>query len=332
MIFAKWGAKLTLVEPNPNSWEYILTYFKKFNLNSNLVSLEKVDLENFKPTRKFSFVVAEGFIYTVRPESLWIDLFKQITEEGGFFLISYCEFFGALIELVLKLIYARAKSVIGADSNDIAWKLFGTKWNSIAHTRSFESWVMDVLENPFVRLNYFFNAEHLCKKLCESDFSLYSAWPNYIDNLDIYWHKNELSIDEKLEKNCDFIRRSHLSFVFARKLFLFSDAGQLLDTVDGLLKELLSLIDESIELFNPDILRQCQNLLARLKQLIISQPLFVDSSLDKEQALCLLASLDTILGMIIREDIDNLISFCNLDLSFIKFWGQPHHFAVFRKN
>jgi hypothetical protein len=48
-------------------------------------------------------------------------------------------------------------------------------------------------------------------------------------------------------------------------------------------------------------------------------------------ALQLIESIRKIFGYLAVEDIDGLISFCNLDLAFISSWGQPSHFAVFRK-
>lgn len=332
LVFAKWGALLTLVEPNPRSWPCIEDYFRKFGLNGNFKSLEKVDLESYKASKKFSFIDAEGFIYTIRPESIWISLFDKILEDNGLFIISYCESFGSMFELMLKLIYSRARQITALESRDIAWRLFETKWNSIPHTRSFDSWLMDVLENPFVRLKYFFSAGPLCTQLAQSGFSLYSSWPNYVDMLDVYWHKKESSPDEKLAQNLDFISRSSLSFIFGKKLFFASESSDDVEVLNSLLWEIVSLIDRSIDDFDADSIENGIRLLNRVRDLIVNRPVIANSSQSKQGVFHVIDSINAIFKLLVVGDANSLISFCNSDGVFIKSWGLPAHFAVFRRS
>ncbi|MFX6201811.1 hypothetical protein ABTF50_20645, partial [Acinetobacter baumannii] len=66
---------------------------------------------------------------------------------------------------------------------ETARHLFLPKWNSIAHTRKIESWFMDVIQNPFVRMKYFIDPAQLLREMHAGHFRLYSAWPNYKDVL-----------------------------------------------------------------------------------------------------------------------------------------------------
>lgn len=332
LVFARWDASLTLVEPNPNSWPYIENYFKKFGLGDKLKSLVKVSLESFETTEKFRFIDAEGFIYTIRPESIWINLFNQILEKDGFFIIFYMEAYSSLIELILKLVYTRVKGVLGHGSNNIAWKLFKAKWNSIPHTRSFDSWVMDVLDNPFVRLKYLFSASSLSTQLSKAGFSLYSSWPNYIDFLSVYWHKTELSLKDKLANNLDYIARSRLSFAFGKKLFLCSESKEAIKTVGEELMKLLSLVDQSIDEFDEISFKKSNVYLDKIKCFLADDTYMVGSHQAKLESLDLLESIRRIFELLIAADTGGLISFCNSDRTFIKSWGLPSHFAVFRKN
>jgi len=261
LVFADWGARITVVEPNPLSWPHLLDYFKKFNLSSRLESLEKVSLERFKAREKFSFIDAEGFVYTIKPDSAWINVFDNLLADDGFFLISYYEAFGTLLELILKLIYSKAKNLTTMSSKDIAWELFQAKWNSIPHTRSFDSWFMDVMDNPFVRLKYFFKADTLCRRLAKAGFYLYSSWPNYTDLLNVCWHKKEISPAESISRNLDFIARSSLSFAFGKKLFISSKGHDAVERVNKLLMASIVLVDKSIARFDTASIRKCSNYL-----------------------------------------------------------------------
>lgn len=331
LVFAGWGADIVLVEPNTQAHPRIREYFERFKLRPKLISLENSDLESFNTGQKFDFIDAEGFIYTVRPQSVWIELFARILQEDGFFIISYCEALGSLLELLLKLIHARAKNKSGAESPDIAWRLFGNKWDSIAHTRSFESWVMDVLDNPFVRSKYLFSASGLYSQLAGRGFRLYSSWPVYRDSLAIYWHKKELSAPERIARDREFIRRSCLSFAFGKKLFISSDSLQEAGKIGRILTQLVSLIDSSIDEFIPRACKEAKAYLRELKKFIREGDILAQSQEEKADACRLCGSIAAIFDLLSGSDLEGLVSFCNSDALFIRSWGQPYHCAVFRK-
>lgn len=331
LVFARWGASLTLVEPNPHTWPYIRSYFKKFNLKGSLDNLIKADLESFKTNKRFQFIDAEGFVYTIRPMSLWINVFKRIITDKGLFVISYCESTGALLELLLKMIYVRLKELTDLPSRDIARKLYQTKWDSINHTRSFESWQMDVLDNPFVRLKYFFDAESLCRELAKKGFWLYSSWPNYRDTLDVYWHKKELSKQVQLANNCDFIRRCCLSFAFGRKLFMGAGSHRIIHEAHEVTTGLTTLVDRSIDGYKYFKATEATQYLKVLKDILSKDFIVSGSSKDVQETLSLLDSFEKIFKLLDGGGIDSIITFCNSDWPFINSWGMPAHFAVFQK-
>lgn len=331
LVFARWGASLTLVEPNPNARPKILAYFDKFNLKDRLKSLVEVDVAQFESQEKYDLVIAEGFIYTVRPESTWIELFNRLLNDSGFCVINYYESTASFLELILKVIHARTKALTGLDSQEIAWKLFQAKWNSIPHTRAFESWVMDVLNNPFVRYEYFLNASDLCCKLSSAGFSLYSSWPNYSDTLSIYWHKKQLSPEEQLANNLDFIARSSLSFAFGKKLFLFAQSPDEVKAVSKVANRIVTSIDRLIDDFDALAVQQVREDLQQIKKLLIEGDVLADSEAEKQEVIQLIASIDKIFDLLAAGDVQALTDFCNTDAVFIKNWGVQYHFAVFKK-
>jgi Methyltransferase domain len=331
LVFAKWGASLTLVEPNLDAHSRILSYFEKFNLVKNLDSLIQEELAKFRSSQKFQLIDAEGFIYTVRPEESWLELFRKLLDEDGFAVISYYEADGGFLELVLKLIHVRAKFFTGLEAEKNAWQLFQAKWNSIPHTRSFKSWVMDVLENPFVRYQYFFDATSLCVKLFQYGYSLYSSWPNYIDYLNIYWHKKKLSEEEKLKKNLNFIARSRLSFLLGKKLFLTSQSAKEIQEINNKITDLIGLVDRLIDRFEIEEMNRAIAIVEDIAAVLQGDLAIADSDNDKKEAIQSIETIQRIFCLLAANDIHGLTEFCNSDVAFIRDWGIPCHFVVFQK-
>lgn len=333
LVFATWGADVTLVEPNPNSWPIIEAYFKRFQLTDRLVSRSTADLEQFETDARFRFIDAEGFIYTIKPDSIWIGLFQRILDDDGFAVISYMESFGSLLEFVLKVIFSFAGGGKGRDSVEIAWRLFEGKWNSIPHTRSFESWVMDVLENPFVRLQHCFEAGAMYEMLSSSDFDIYASWPNYLELANVYWHKKEISREERKRDDLEFILRSRLSFVFGGKLLVCCEPDKGLRSIGNALRELLGTVDQLIDRQDAEDLNRCRSLFDTIRSFLHEDRRNVLASEQcRAETLELLQSLDHVFSLLSANDIEGLIAFCNTDPAFIRSWGMPHHFAVLRKS
>ena len=330
LVFALWGASCTLVEPNTKAHPVIREYFQQFDLSHRLAGLESSDLKAFSDramvSEKFDFIDAEGFIYTVRPESLWMDLFARLVSDDGLVILFYQETMGSFMELLLKVIYTRVRQLTGMTALGSAQKLFSAKWNSIPHKRTMESWVMDVLENPFVRLRYFFEPQSLCRQMYDSGFSLYSSWPPYKDGLSVHWFKKELTAEEELWVQNGFIARSRLSHLFGRKHFLLRSSANLERDLLGL----LALIDGLVDKFDVAQVEQCGEYLSSLERLIDSTEVMADVQ-DTAYTLQAIRSVKHILRLLGSGEVENLIRFCDSDPAFIRTWGTPAHFAVFKR-
>ena len=330
LVFAQWGAKLTLAEPNLRAHGQIRQYFERFGLNGSIASLRSDDIEAFAGDQKYDVIDAEGFIYTVQPTSLWLGAFSRSLKPGGYAVVSYYETRGTFIELVLKAIHSSCKALTSLDSLAAAEKLYQTKWNSIPHTRPFSSWVRDVLENPFVRLRYFIDAADLCRLANDHDFELHSSWPLYRDSLDIYWHKKALPAEEILRRNISHLRRSPISFLSGQKIYLVGKTEEI-EAATHLIDALVTDVDALIE--NPfgDRLAAFISELKQLRQSIRNTNILVDDPTAIAEFEALVYSLEKIFGAIERKNIDELVRLTNSDPSFIAAWGMPTHFLVLRK-
>ncbi|BBO07128.1 MULTISPECIES: class I SAM-dependent methyltransferase [Bradyrhizobium] len=330
LVFAGWGANMTLAEPNRHAHPKIQAYFAHFGLTQRLRELGLADVEGFRSERRFDIIDAEGFIYTVQPSEKWLGIFHRLLNPDGYAVVSYYERYGGFFELALKAIHAAGKALGGRAPLDTAKMLFEAKWDSIPHTRSFESWLMDVLENPFVRHRYFLDAATLCAAAHQQGFDVHSAWPAYRDSLDIYWHKKVLSGDEKLHRARRHLDRSRLSFLGGRKLYLVgkADAVQAISaSIEALVLDVDGMIDDPFGESLPRVVAG----LASLRETIRTTDILADDAADIDAIIATLDSFHRIFGAIGRRDASAVAALTQSDAAFINIWGQPAHFLVIRK-
>ncbi|UWU66464.1 class I SAM-dependent methyltransferase [Bradyrhizobium sp. NC92] len=330
LVFAGWGANMTLAEPNRHAHPKIEAYFAHFGLTERLRELALADVEGFRSERRYDIIDAEGFIYTVQPTENWLGVFHRLLNPDGFAIVSYYERYGGFFELALKAIHAAGKALTGRPALETAKSLFEAKWNSIPHTRSFESWLMDVLENPFVRHRYFLDATALCTAAHAQGFDIHSAWPAYRDSLDVYWHKKVLSPDEKLRRAARHLDRSRLSFLGGRKLYLVgkADAAAAISaSIETLVLDVDAMIDDP---FGESLPRAVANL-ASLREAIRTTDILADDASDIETIVATLDSFHRIFSAIGRRDASAVAALTQTDPAFINTWGQPAHFLVMRK-
>ena len=330
LVFAGWGANMTLAEPNRLAHPKIEAYFAHFSLTQRLRELALADVEGFRSDRRFDIIDAEGFIYTVQPSDKWLGIFHRLLNPDGYAVVSYYERYGGFFELALKAIHAAGKALAGRVALDTAKMLFEAKWNSIPHTRSFESWLMDVLENPFVRYRYFLDATALCTAAHDQGFDVHSAWPAYRDSLDIYWHKKVLSGDDKLRRAARHLDRSRLSFLGGRKLYLVgkTDAVQAISaSIEALVRDVDGMIDDPLGESLPRVVAG----LASLRETIRTTDILADDADDLEAIVATLDSFHRIFAEIGRRDVSAVAALTRSDPAFINTWGQPAHFLVVRK-
>jgi SAM-dependent methyltransferase len=330
MVFAGWGARMTLAEPNRQAHDKIGTYFERFGLADRLRELVLADVEGFRTGRHFDLIDAEGFIYTIQPSETWLRIFHQLLRPDGYAVVSYYERYGGFFELALKAIHAAGKALTGRTPLETAKRLFEAKWNSIPHTRAFESWLMDVLENPFVRCRTFIDAGELCQKAIGLGFDLHAAWPSYRDALDIYWHKKVHSPAEKLHRISQHLRRSRLSFLGGRKLYLVGQATAV-ETLCASIERLVRGVDRLID--NPfgDSLGQVISGLTSLRDTLGTTDILADDGADIEAFTATIESFRRIFSAIERRDVTSVAAQTQSDAAFINTWGQPAHFLVLRK-
>jgi hypothetical protein len=329
-VFALWGANLTLVEPNQAAWPHINAYFERFGLASRLMALSDADFDGYTSPHLFDFVNAEGFIYTIQPMSRWVERIPNLLKPDGFCCVSYYERAGGFLELLLKVVQAAGRRITKDEPVSVARRFFQTKWDAIPHTRPFASWVMDVLENPFVRLANFIDAGDLCRQMASQGMMLHSSWPRYKDELIMRWHKVAVSQEDRLASSLENIARTRLGSMFGQKLLLTGPLSSVV-AVGERVDQLLALVDRMIDRLEPSTAAEAGGILTELAGLMDSDCIFSADDTTRGAVLTLIRTCKNILELVASGQFDALETLCNTDSSFILSWGVPHHYAVFNK-
>ena len=330
VLFAKWGAQLSIVEPNSNAKMHLLKNFERFGLSNNLCDFSDSPLQHFFSSQAYDILVAEGFIFTICPNSLWIEKCASLLKSGGLMFFSYIEAAGAVFDLLLKVMYQYASEVLNEDSVGIAQLLFGNKWDSIPHTRTFHSWFMDVIKNPYYRYPYLNHADALILECERLGLSLYSSWPMYEDGLHVSWHKTMEASAAKINRIEENIKRSNLSYLLGEKCFYIGSLEKKMNQFIGSIQELVKLIDAQVDGIDREKISQAIFLVDTLLQFIGGEPFYFDEGgLDRCSAK--LNMLKDILKLICLNEYEKFLLYCQTNKTFISTWGMPNHQVVLRR-
>ncbi|MGJ3259892.1 MAG: methyltransferase domain-containing protein [Rhodospirillales bacterium] len=331
LVAADWGARCTLVEPHLRAHEKITDYFERFGLVDRLDGLHSADVESFETDRRFDIVLAEGFVYTIQPSTIWLSRFQELLKPGGFCIVSYYERSGAFMELCMKAIFQLALKHTRGSAIDTAWSLYEAKWNSIPHVRKFDAWVMDVLQNPFVRTQFLIDSSELCGQAVDCGLRLYSSWPIYNDPLVIHWHKIMRGAEDACAAQQAHIARARLSFLTGKNHYFGGSDGAKLKAINDLVDAAIDAVDVLADPDGASKAQQSDDLTAALSALQghLRDDDVGGSQAERDRSVRWLESLETAFGYALAGNIDVLYECTNTDPSFVAHWGIPAHYAVF---
>ena len=315
-----------MVEPIEDAHKYIRDYFSKYGYEESIINLYSESLLEFNTKEIFDIVVAEGFIYTIQPTISWIKKVKEFLSNDGLFILSFYDLYGGFFELLQKAIYNSVKrnGNFGEGINTVK-NLFLNKWNSVTHTRSIDSWFMDVMENPFVRLKYFIDPVDLLKDMHENQMKNFSAWPVYRNPHSVDWIKKPFTKEEELSSSIKFIHQNRLSHFLGNKCLLTFNN----DAISVQLKSIIEITDDLIDHTSPGNCLKAINLLKEIKISIQSNIILTD---DKIKINGLLDMIIIVFELLKNENFKDLIKFCQTNKDFIDTWGSPNHNVIFQKD
>ena len=335
ICFALHGAFLTLVEPDPKSHNQIKSYFINNGLNESLINLSSESLENFSSTELFDFVDAEGFVASIQPPDKWLKVVNNLLKPNGLLLISYFEKHGSFSERFLNILvnillfHMSRKNKKNTRHIDVTRNLMKFKWGSVGSLRSFDTWYLDHIVNPFAKLNFNLDASDLLGIAAQYGFHAQSSCPNYLDQITVGWYKEFLSQSDQIKSSKEFIFRNCLSFMLGEKIFFTGDARQLEEfyaLIVKMLNDLEPFENEEIPENSEALIINLKNIISYLKQ--NRHDFYAD---DLPNVLYGLQLLVESIEIAVSGDQDSLENLLVDNCWFNRFWGSPVHYLLLRK-
>jgi 2-polyprenyl-3-methyl-5-hydroxy-6-metoxy-1,4-benzoquinol methylase len=193
LIYAKYGAELTVVEPNKKFLNNLKKNLGKFNVKFNSYN---TFIENFKTNNKYDFVILENFLTSIKKRNLALKNVTKTLNKNGFIIFTYHNPEGFFLEYFKKFIlnsYTEKKNLKKINQIlFVAKKFFSKKFSKISHTRNFNQYMMDnFILNDFIEQT-FWDFNDIIKTASSLNLRFYSSWPNY-NSYQSNWHKNILS-------------------------------------------------------------------------------------------------------------------------------------------
>jgi hypothetical protein len=211
LLLFRQGALLHLVEPNRDMHPKIHKTFG-FDSDDFPVLLSDEFVEDFPQGEEtFDFVIAEGFLHALNNR---LSIVKKLFElSGDFLIITYSCAYGYFFESFKRYIYKRVlvmSDKVQADFTEnieTARNLFYEDFKKLNTSRTFESWVLDIIINPCQTSETLDGFDQYADLAEACGFRIFGTSPSWdMRNLN-RWYKNESekSIQDEWRDNLSFI-------------------------------------------------------------------------------------------------------------------------------
>ncbi len=209
-ILAALGANITLVEPNHSMHSGIKENFYNNKLEHKLKAIHSSTLENFKTDEKFDIVWAEGFIHALSNRGILIQ--KLCSHSSDKIIYTYSDKNGYFFESFKRYLFKRVLETQKIKYSDwskiymVAKLLFLKPFLKLNSSRSFESWVRDVIINPCQISNSLDNFQELLSYSNSIGFNYFSGSPSWDQRNNYKWYKNinNKLIEDEYKENVSF--------------------------------------------------------------------------------------------------------------------------------
>lgn len=327
LVFARWGAKLHMVEPVREFIETLKAYFKMHGLENYVKMITQETFEDFYTDSRYDFVVAEGFIFQVGSPDYWIPALLSFGKKDCYMIFNHSETEGFLIELLqAKCLQALAQSYNG-NVVLLAQELYGKKWKSVPHVRKFEAWVNDNLLSPLVKSSNLNTFIDLYGRMVENDMMLWSSWPSVLTHTDISWVKKQYDPKRIIQKTKEAFLRLIPSLIIGTKIGvtdrILDEGYTILDTLHAEL-DALAVPAQELRAVQIEKLREHHHAV---------ETYFTRCVRDyRATSLCRLwAQIDTCFKALSTQNRAKITALFNTNGPLAMYWGCPNFYSVWHR-
>lgn len=206
LVPALFGARLTLVEPNPQVLPRLRDLFARFDADGQIDALACEGVGEYRSDRLFDLVVAEGFLYTLPDREPLLRKIAGHVAPGRFGVLSFNDRYGSLLEYLRRAILFRACNLTGVTDPQsagclaLARELYADDFARLNSSRTFEAWWRDTLINPFCRTAHLWSVPEVLRILTEEGCEFHSSSPVWNTSGHYDWYKNLRSPDARREQ------------------------------------------------------------------------------------------------------------------------------------
>ena len=199
----QWGIRhIDLVEPNVKGCEDMRMLFKKYNICQDSYTMNQCTIEDYITTKKYDFIIAEGFLHGVDNRQKIINKCKSLIKDHGIIVIICSDHVCCFIELMKRLMgHVMTRDItVYDDKVDYMVKIFEPQLSKLSGvSRLAKDWVEDQMLNPAI-YNFDFSLSEAIDYF-GVEYDVMGASPNMFT--DYSWYK-DLGYDYKDDYNKQF--------------------------------------------------------------------------------------------------------------------------------
>lgn len=192
LCFFEWGSHVDLIEPNSKGREDIRELFAGRQINKNNWNLYDDTFEDYRSSKKYDIIIAEGFLHSINNKGFFFDKVKTLMDKGSVLVVTCFDeissFFDLFVRRILGQYLVQKKRIIDFNRRvEILSKAFEKHFSFLKYaSRNINDWVIDNLLNPAAYTEYLSFDQFL--DFFSNEYAFLGTSPNMMINDN--WYKN----------------------------------------------------------------------------------------------------------------------------------------------
>lgn len=323
LVLAFYGAKLVLVEPNPQVLPRLVALFQQYQLHPHIQALLPLGVMDFQGGNGFPLVIAEGFLYTLENRGQALRKIVSHVAPNGLGIISFNDTYGSLMEITKRALLRRVCELAGVsdihsdESLRLADQLFGNDFRRLNASRPFAAWWKDTLVNPFLDFQYLWTYQEIMPIIEAENGQLHSVSPMWDTSENFNWYKN---IQSSQERQQAWVAQWYQVFAYIltgiKPSYRHAATPAIVNSAYEFVKKLSQVHNQSIDIAKVEFPRELSDYLAAAPDQRVQQ-----FAQDYQQLLLAMHG----------NDLDKLLQTYHGLEDLKSIWGTTYHYLCFKK-
>ena len=325
LYLAYLDANLTLVEPNENVHDRLIKLFNRRRLQKQIFQLTSQTIEQYKSNIQYDFVIAEGFLNTLKKRDKALIKICDLIQPGGFGIVTEDDRYGCFVECIKQITLKRICELMeinfhSQESFKIAKILFEREYLKLKTPRPIVTWWKDAIVSPYNTGKFLWTFMDIIDIITNNNCEFCASSPNWTSIDKYQWYKNTKTVDDRVFSLRKDFNNSILYFLTG----INNEQNELNEYDNKLIKKISIFIDKAAEYTTSDNMSYTLLLPDDLTKLLRSQNNILFNSLSDD--------LENLFSNLSNNDPNNIIdTYLNTDI-LKSLWGNTMFFIAFKKN